>query len=74
MEPAQGDEEVEEDWDKLEPEGINNRVALFLAHLKSKSSTTYSNLNFVVQHTSSLISDIFSRLQSKTVFISSVWS
>lgn len=41
MEPAQGDEEVEEDWDELEPEGITNRVALFLAHLKSKSSMTY---------------------------------
>lgn len=67
MEPAQGDEEVEEDWDELEPEGITNRVALFLAHLKSKSSMTYSNLNFVVQHTSSLISNIVSRLQSKTM-------
>ena len=38
--------------------GITNRVAVFLAHLRSKSSMTYSNLNFVVQHTS---------LQSKTM-------
>lgn len=67
MEPAQGDEEVEEDWDELQPECITNRVALFLAHLKSKSSMTYSNLNFVVQHTSSLINNIVSRLQSKTM-------
>ena len=67
MEPAQGDEEVEEEWDELEPGGITNRVALFLAQLRSKSSMTYSNLNFVVQHTSSLISDIVSSQQSKTV-------
>lgn len=67
MEPAQQNEAVEENWDELEPEGITNRVALFLAHLRSKSSMTYSNLNFVVQHTSSLISDIVSRLQSKTM-------
>lgn len=51
MEPEQGSEEVGEDWDELEPESIINRVALFLAHLRSKSSMTLSNLNFVVQHT-----------------------
>lgn len=67
MEPAEGDEEVEKDWDELAPEGITNWVALFFAHLRSKSSMTYSNLNFVVQHTSSLIGDIVSRLQSKTM-------
>jgi len=42
-------------------------VALFLAHLRSKSSMTYSNLNFVVQHTSSLIGDIVYRLKSNTM-------
>lgn len=42
-------------------------VALFLAHLRFKYCMTHSNLNFVVQHTSSLISDIASRLQSKTM-------
>ena len=74
MEPAQGDEEVEEEWDELEPGGITNRVALFLAQLRSKSSMTYSNLNFVVQHTSSLISDIVSSQQSKTVgSILTIW-
>ena len=58
--PAQ---EAVDEWDELEQEGITNRVALFLANLRSKSSQTFSTINFVVQQTSSLISDIVGRLQ-----------
>lgn len=46
-----------------------NRVALFLAHLRSKSNLTYSNLNFMVKHTSSLIGDIVSNIESKTMSV-----
>lgn len=54
-------------WDELEPETITERIALFLATLKSKSAQTYSTVSFVVQQTSSLISDIVGSLQSKTL-------
>lgn len=62
-EPVQ---EVEDEWDELQQESITDRVALFLANLRSTSSQTFSNMNFVVKQTFSLIRDIVSRLQSKT--------
>jgi len=51
----------------LEPETITERIALFLATLKSKLAQTYSTVSFVVQQTSSLISDIVGSLQRKTL-------
>ena len=69
--PVQGDVEVEveeeDEWEELGQVDMTNRVALFLAHLRSKSNLTFSNLNFMVQHTSSLIGDIVSKLESKTM-------
>lgn len=56
-----------EEWDELEEDNIKDRVALFLARLKSKSSQTFSGLRDVVEHTSSLIRDIVGSLKRKTV-------
>lgn len=61
-------EKVEE-WDEIEPESITDRVATFLAHLKSVSSQTWSGIHFFVEQTSSLISDIVGRLQSRTMAV-----
>lgn len=62
------DQEVEEEWDELQQESITDWVALFyIANLRSKSSQTFSSLNFVVQQTPSYIGDIVSRLQSRTM-------
>lgn len=60
-------EQLDDDWDELEQEGITDRVALFLAHLRSRSSQTFTNINYVVKHTSSLIGDIVNRLKTKTM-------
>ncbi len=60
-------EASDDDWDELEQEGITDRVALFLAHLRSRSSQTFSNINYVVKQTSSLIGDIVNRLKTKTM-------
>ena len=71
VEGEQADEwdelEQEGEWDELEQEGITDRVALFLAHLRSRSSQTFSNINHVVQKTSSLFGDIVGRLKTKTM-------
>lgn len=67
MEPEQGGEEVGQDRDEVEPESIINQVALFLAHLRSKSSMKFSNLNFMFQHMSSLIGDLVNSLHLKTM-------
>lgn len=56
-------------WDDLEPETITERIALFLATFKAKSAQTYSTVRFVVQQTSSLVSDIVSSLQRKTMYL-----
>lgn len=56
-------------WEDLEPETITERIALFLATLKAKSAQTYSTVRFVVQQTSSLVSDIDSSLQRKTMYL-----
>lgn len=55
------------DMDDLEEEDMTDRVALFLAKLKSKSSQTFSTVNFTVQETSSLLSDIVSKPQDRTM-------
>ncbi|XP_051947874.1 uncharacterized protein LOC127619140 [Xyrauchen texanus] len=55
------------DLDDLEEEDMTDRVALFLAKLKSKSSQTFTAVNFTVQETSSLLSDIVSKLQERTM-------
>ena len=65
---GQSAEDVEE-WDEIEPQGITDRVALFLAHLRSVSSQTLSGIHLVVEQTSSLISDIVGRLQSRTMAV-----
>ena len=61
-------EEVEE-WDEIDSEGIIDRVAIFLAHLRSVPSQTLSGIHLVVEQTSSLIADIVGRLQSKTMAV-----
>lgn len=61
------DKIAEEQFDELEEENIQDRVALFLAKLRSNSSQTLSTVNFVVDHTSSLISDVVGSLQRNTV-------
>lgn len=61
-------EEIEE-WDDIEPEGVTDRVATFIAHLRSVSSQTLSGIHFFVEQTSSLISDIVGRLQSRTMAV-----
>ena len=40
-------DELDDEWDELEQEGITDRVALFLAHLRSRSSQIFSNINHV---------------------------
>lgn len=65
---GQPPEEVEE-WDEIEPEGITDWVATFLAHLRSVSSQTWSGIHFFVEQTPSLISDIVDRLQSRTMAV-----
>lgn len=50
----------------FEEENIRDRVALFLAKLRSNSSQTLSAVNCVVEHTSSLVSDVVESLQRKT--------
>lgn len=60
--------EVEE-WDEIGPEGITDRVALFLARLRSVPSQTLSGIHFVVDQTASLISDIVGRLQLRTMAV-----
>lgn len=67
LEAPTQDNEDDDYWDDLEPETITERTALFLATLKSKSAQTYSTVSFVVQQTSSLISDIVGSLQRKTL-------
>lgn len=64
---AQVEGEQADEWDELAQEGITDRVALFLAYLRSRSSQTFSNINHVVQQTSSLIGDIVGRLKTKTM-------
>ncbi|KAK0152439.1 hypothetical protein N1851_006047 [Merluccius polli] len=65
---AQTEENEDDDyWDGLRPETITERIALYLASLKSKSAQTYSTVSFVVQQTSNLISDIVGSLQRKTL-------
>ena len=61
-------EEVEE-WDEIDSEGITDRVALFLAHLRSVPSQTLSGIHLVVEQTSSLIADLVGRLQSRTMAV-----
>ena len=56
-----------EEWDELPDESIKDRVALFLARLKAKSSNTFSGIRDVVEHTSSLIRDIVDGLKRRTV-------
>ncbi|XP_027141579.1 uncharacterized protein LOC109140341 [Larimichthys crocea] len=56
-----------EEWDELPDESIKDRVALFLARLKAKSSHTFSGIRDVVEHTSSLIKDIVDGLKRRTV-------
>ncbi len=58
---------TEEEWDDFDKEEITNRLALFLAKLRAKSSQTYSAINFDVKHTASLITDIVGGLQEKTM-------
>ncbi|XP_029942559.1 uncharacterized protein LOC115384425 [Salarias fasciatus] len=53
-------------WDDLEEDSIKDRVALFLARLKSKPSQTYSAIRDVVEHTSSLVKDVVDSLKRKT--------
>lgn len=64
-------EEVEveegEDWDGLDDEGITERVALFLAKLRSNSANTLTSVTHVMWHTSDLVSDIVGSLQTKTM-------
>lgn len=54
-----------DDWDDLGPEGVMNRVATFLACLRSRLSQTFSSVNYVVQETSSFIHNIVTDLQNK---------
>lgn len=61
------DDIVDEECDGLEVENMKGRVALFLAKLRSNSSQTLSAVNYVVEHTSGLISDIVRSLQRQTV-------
>lgn len=60
-------ESTVEQWDELEDESITDRVALFLARLRSKSSQTFSGIKDVVENTSHLIKDIVGNLKRKTV-------
>ncbi len=60
------DEEID-DWDDLAEEDITYRVACFLAKLKAQSNQTYSAINYMVKHTSTLITDIVRNLQTKTM-------
>lgn len=60
------DEETE-NWDDLAEEDITYRVACFLAKLKAQSNQTYSAINYMVKHTSTLITDIVRSLQTKTM-------
>lgn len=50
----------------IDSEGLQDRVAMFLANLKS-SANTLSSVNNVVHHTSELIDDIVGTLQAKTM-------
>ncbi len=61
------DDISEEQCDEFEEENMKDRVALFLAKLRSNSSQTLSGVNLMVEHTSSLVSDIVDSLQRKTV-------
>ncbi|KAK9963884.1 hypothetical protein ABG768_005106 [Culter alburnus] len=56
-----------EQCDELEEENLQDRVALFLTKLRSNSSQTLGAVNFVVDHTSSLISDVVGSRQRKSV-------
>ena len=72
MSDAMGSSSVEEwdaleEWDNLDEASIKDRVALFLARLKAKSSNTFSGIREVVEHTSSLFRDVVGSLKSKTV-------
>lgn len=55
------------EWDELEQDAVTDRVALFLAKLRAKSSMTLSTVSFVVNETSSLVFDLVSDLQKKTM-------
>ncbi|GAA6087515.1 uncharacterized protein LOC115384425 [Tachysurus ichikawai] len=59
------DEISEEQCDEFEEENMKDRVTLFLAKLRQNSSMTLSAVNFVVEHTSSLFSDIVDSLQTQ---------
>lgn len=59
----------DDNWDDLGPEGVMNRVATFLACLRSRSSQTFSSVNYVLQETSSLIHNIVTDLQNKTMSV-----
>lgn len=61
-----GDEETD-NWDDLAEEDITYRVTSFLAKLKAQSNQTYSAINYIVKHTSTLITDIVQNLQTKTM-------
>lgn len=69
MGSAQAEEgsEQEDTWDALDEKGINERVALYLANLRSRPNLTYTTLKYVVSHTGELISDIVGHLQQKTM-------
>ena len=54
-------------WDDLDEKGISERVALYLANLRSRSNLTFTSLKFVVNHTGELINDIVGHLQTKTM-------
>lgn len=60
------DEISDEQCDEFQEDNIRDRVALFLAKLRSNSSQTLSAVNCVVEHTSSLVSDVVGSLQRKT--------
>ncbi|KAL1255351.1 hypothetical protein QQF64_013412 [Cirrhinus molitorella] len=55
------------EWDELELNTLQDRVALFLSKLRAKSSMTLSTVNFIVQQTSSLVFDIVGALQRQTM-------
>lgn len=59
--------EEREDWGGLDDEGITERVALFLAKLRSNSANTLTSINHVMWHMSDLVSDTVGNLQTKTM-------
>lgn len=55
--------------DELDEQSLTDRVAIFLAKLKSVPTQTFTAINFVVQESSSLVSDIVGNLQRKTMLV-----